>query len=186
LTAEAEQGLEGGHGRPASVEAEDELVEVDLQMLGGDALVGALQPALEVADGSVNAGQDVVEVLDGDPAGALGAGVVLVAELGEPSVGGPAVGVDAGAGCDSVLHEAAEGVGGGVVDDLHPQSTGACVADLDGNDHQGLGAALPAASQPVLEATDEALVDFDGPGQGGRSGLTMARRSLCNIIHEIS
>ena len=50
-------------------------------MLDGYVLVGALQPGLEAADGPVHARQDVVEVLDRDPAGPLGAGVVLVASL---------------------------------------------------------------------------------------------------------
>lgn len=95
----------------------------------------------------------------------VGAGVVLVAELVEPAVERPAVDVDAGAGCDGVLHEAAQGVGGGVTDDLHPQPTGTCAPDLDGDDHQRLGAALPAASQPVLEAANEALIDLDRSGQ---------------------
>ena len=76
VTAQTKQGLGGGHGRPASVEPEDELVEVDLQMLGGHAFVGALQPALQVADGSVDAGQDVVEVFDRDSTGSLRAGVM--------------------------------------------------------------------------------------------------------------
>src|SRR5215211_8757477 len=48
--AEAEQGLEGGHWRAAAVVAEDELVEVDGQMVVGDAAVGAVHPGLEVRD----------------------------------------------------------------------------------------------------------------------------------------
>jgi len=44
--SEAEQGLEGGHWCVATVVAEDELVEVDLQMVGRDAAVGALKPGL--------------------------------------------------------------------------------------------------------------------------------------------
>jgi hypothetical protein len=39
---EAEQGLEGGHRCASAVVAEDELVEVDLQVLGRHATVGAL------------------------------------------------------------------------------------------------------------------------------------------------
>jgi len=37
LAAEAEQGLEGGHRGPPAVEAEDELVEVDLQVVVANA-----------------------------------------------------------------------------------------------------------------------------------------------------
>ena len=61
MAAETEQGLKRSHRGPSPVEPKDKLVEVDLQMLGGHALVGALQPALEVVDGPVDARQDVVE-----------------------------------------------------------------------------------------------------------------------------
>ena len=44
-----------------AVEAEGVLVEVNLQMLAGDAAVSALQPALEVGDHAVHSGQDFVE-----------------------------------------------------------------------------------------------------------------------------
>ena len=45
LTAETEKGLKRGHRRSSSVVTEDELVEVDLQMLGARAAVGAAEPA---------------------------------------------------------------------------------------------------------------------------------------------
>ena len=80
-------------------------------------------------------GQDVVEVLDRDPAGALGAGVVFVTDPGQPAIGRPAIGVHVGAGRDGILHETAQGVCRGVVDDLHPQSTRPGAADLDGHDN---------------------------------------------------
>jgi hypothetical protein len=73
--------------------------------------------------------------------------------------------VDAGARRDSILHESAESGGGGVVDDLHPQPAGACAADLDGHDDKRLGAALASATEPVLEAAHEALIDLDGSGR---------------------
>jgi len=43
-SAETQQGLEARQGCTASVVAEDELVEVGLQVLGTDAAVGALKP----------------------------------------------------------------------------------------------------------------------------------------------
>ena len=45
--------------------AEDELVQVDLQVLGRDAAMGALQPGLQVGDRAVRARQD--ELLVGEP-----------------------------------------------------------------------------------------------------------------------
>ena len=77
VAAETEQGLERSYRGPSPVEPEDELIEVDLQMLGECALVGALQPTLEVADGPADPRRDVVEVLDRDPAGLLSARVVF-------------------------------------------------------------------------------------------------------------
>jgi hypothetical protein len=55
--AEAEQGLEGGEWGAAAVVPEDELVEVDLEVLGRDAAVGALEPGLEIRDRSVGSWQ---------------------------------------------------------------------------------------------------------------------------------
>src|SRR5215208_5599263 len=52
---EAEQRLEGGHRGAAAVVAKDELVEVDLQVLGRGAPVGALKPGLEVGERAVSA-----------------------------------------------------------------------------------------------------------------------------------
>ena len=46
----AQQGLERRHGGAASVEAEDEFVDVVGQVLGADAVVGAEQPGLEVGE----------------------------------------------------------------------------------------------------------------------------------------
>ena len=63
LAPEAEHSLESGHGRASAVEAEGELVEVDLQVLLADAAVGALQPGLEVAYHPMDAGKDLVRVL---------------------------------------------------------------------------------------------------------------------------
>jgi hypothetical protein len=75
LAAEADQGLEGGHRGAAAVEPEDVFVEVGLQMLAADSSVGALQPALEVADHPVDPGQDLARVL------AEGSGCPLTARL---------------------------------------------------------------------------------------------------------
>ena len=47
---EAEEGLEGRHRRSAAVEAEGELVELSLEVVVPDAVVGAAQPGLEVVN----------------------------------------------------------------------------------------------------------------------------------------
>ena len=119
LSAQTEQGLGRCHGHAPSVEAEDVLVEVDLQVLLGDAAVGALQPRLVVADHAVDAGQDLVQVVDGYPSGSLGPGAVVVAELAEPAVGVSAFGVHHAVFRDDLREEAAQGRCRGVLNDLH-------------------------------------------------------------------
>ena len=59
---EPEQGLEGRHRGAAAVVAEDELVEVDLEVLGRDAAMGCLKPGLQVGGGAVGAGQELLGV----------------------------------------------------------------------------------------------------------------------------
>jgi multidrug transporter EmrE-like cation transporter len=54
--AEPEEGLEGGHRGAAAVVAEDELVEVDGQVLLGDASMGAVHPGLQVGYRSMHPG----------------------------------------------------------------------------------------------------------------------------------
>ena len=66
VCAQAEQGLEGGHGGVAAVVPEGELIEVDLQVLGRGAVMGAGEPGLEVGDRPVRPGQDQL------PAGGAG------------------------------------------------------------------------------------------------------------------
>ena len=53
--AEAEQGLEAGQRGAAPVVAEDELVQVDRQVFGRDAVVGALQPGFQVRECAMGA-----------------------------------------------------------------------------------------------------------------------------------
>lgn len=62
LAAETEKCLKRSHRRASSVVTEDELVEVDLQMLGAHASVGAAEPGLEVRDRPVRPRQDRVGV----------------------------------------------------------------------------------------------------------------------------
>ena len=52
-SAEAEQGLKRRHGLAPAIVTKDELVEVDGKLGTADAMVGANQPLLEVANGPV-------------------------------------------------------------------------------------------------------------------------------------
>jgi hypothetical protein len=51
----SKQCLEGGHRRAAPIEAEGEFVQVDLEVGVTNAVVGADQPGLEVAEDPVDA-----------------------------------------------------------------------------------------------------------------------------------
>ncbi len=49
--------MEGGGSAVAAVEAEDELVEISLEMLGAQAVIDAQGPALEVGEDAVDSGE---------------------------------------------------------------------------------------------------------------------------------
>src|SRR5665647_3515007 len=153
LAPEAEHSLESGHGRASAVEAEGELVEVDLQVLLADAAVGALQPGLEVAYHPMDPGKDLVRVLAEQMMRTLAAGLVVEAKPSQPLVSRPAIGGHGRPGGDALGHEVAERVGG------------AGAADLNGHDDQCLDALLAATPEPRLVAADEALVDLDNTGE---------------------
>jgi len=46
---EAQEGLEGSHRSPPPIEAKRELVQVDLEVIVTDTVVGAAEPGLEIA-----------------------------------------------------------------------------------------------------------------------------------------
>ncbi len=56
---EAEEGLEGGHWGTPAVEAEGELVEVGLEVIVSDAVVGTAEPGLEVAKDAMDVRQEL-------------------------------------------------------------------------------------------------------------------------------
>ena len=88
LCAQAQQSLEGGHGGVAAVVPEGELVQVDLQVLGRGAVVGAGDPGFEVGDRPVRPGQDQRAV--GEPVMLVDRAVV-VAGPGQLAVSAPPV-----------------------------------------------------------------------------------------------
>ena len=56
--SETEQGLKGGHGLSPAIVTKDELIQVDGKLGAADAVVGADQPLLKVADGAVGQRHD--------------------------------------------------------------------------------------------------------------------------------
>src|SRR3954454_24718915 len=116
LGGQAEQGLERGHGRAASVEPEYELVDLVGEVFGADAVMGAEQPSLAVGEGAVDPREllgSVLRIADhGRP--------VLVAAPAQAPEGGPAIGQDGATRQDRFLGEAGEGGGREVGYDREP------------------------------------------------------------------
>ena len=83
---DAEQGPESGMPGAAAVEAEDELVEVGLQMPAAQAVVDAQALDLEVGEDTVRPGQH-------DIGGHLADNMGIVADAGNTGVSRPAVGL---------------------------------------------------------------------------------------------
>ena len=54
--SQTEQGLEGGHRLLAPIVSKDKLIEIDLKLSAADAVIGADQPLLEIADRAVGQG----------------------------------------------------------------------------------------------------------------------------------
>lgn len=182
--AEAEQRLEAGERGAAAVVSEDELVKVDLEVFRRDPVVGALQPGLEVGERPVGARQHPFAVGE-----ALMLDVWLVVEAGsaEGAVAGPTIGVDDSPGGDSGADEGGERARGRIGQQLQPQAPGAVAAYLDRNPDERLAVALAAAAEVGVAAAQVALVETSTSSvSGSRSGATIARRSLCRIVHAVS
>jgi hypothetical protein len=101
---DAEQGPEPGLPPTATVEAEDEFIEVGLETVGAQAVIDAQRPGFEVGKGAVSPGQH-------DVRGHGGNGVGIVDEAGGAGIAGPAVGLGGGAGSKVGGQEGAQAVG---------------------------------------------------------------------------
>ena len=175
---DAEQRAEGGVACPAPVEAEHELVEIALQVLGAQPVIDAARPALEIGEHLMDPGQHEVGGHGTDDVGIVGLD-------GGRGVAGPAVGLGGAGGGDVVADEAVEAFGA-VGRDLGQAQAArrVAVADLDGADDEQLAvvAAPGAAGHGIILGAERqrGLVDLDEARQrvalGKRS--TMALRSL--------
>src|SRR5438270_10108537 len=117
-------------GAPA-IEAEDEFIEVALEVLAAQPVVDAQGPDLEVGEDPVNPGQD-------DMGGHLADDVGIVDDAGGAGISRPTIRLGGGAGGDVGGKEGVE-AGGRVISDLaEADAAGAtpAVFDLDGADDQ--------------------------------------------------
>src|ERR1051325_8639472 len=81
---DAEERAEGGVPGAASVEAEDELIEVGLEVFATQAVIDAERPALEVGEDAVGPGQH-------DMGGHAADDMRVVRDAGDTGIPGPAV-----------------------------------------------------------------------------------------------
>lgn len=132
LGAESKQGLERGHRGAAPVEADGELVEVDLEVVVTDARMRAPEPLLEMAEDPMHTGPERGHLRRVT----LGFGAMAIAHAPERCVGSPAVRHEEGSGFDSRADEARAGRGRGVRHQLEPHPARCSAADLKGGHHQ--------------------------------------------------
>src|SRR5689334_25186483 len=115
--------------RAPAVEAEDEFVEVALEVFAAQAMVDAQGPDLEVGEDPVDPGQD-------DMSGHLTDDMRLVGKAGGAGISGPTIGLGGSAGGEVGSEEGMK-AGGRVIGHLaQADAAGAAVLDLDGADDQ--------------------------------------------------
>src|SRR3954453_957748 len=132
---DTEERAESGVSSAASVEAEDELVEVGLEVFSTQTVIDAERPALEI-------GEDAVGPRQHDMGGHAADDMRIVRDPGSTGVPCPAVGLGGGAGGEIGLEEGMQTIGRIVGHLLETDASGAgpgpATLDLDGADHQHL------------------------------------------------
>ena len=162
---DAEERAEGGVSGATSVEAEDELVEVGLEVFATQAVIDAERPALEIGEDAVGPGQH-------DMSGHAAHDMRIVRDAGSTGIPCPAVGLGGGARGKIGLEEGMQTIGRIVGHLLQADATGAgsALLDLDGADQEYLAlmAAPAAASQGIVLAPADNLgfIDLNEPSQG--------------------
>jgi len=163
-------------GAPA-VEAEDEFIEVGLEVFAAQPVIDAQGPDLEVGEDPVDPGQDDVGSHLADDMG-------IVGDAGGAEISGPAIGLGGSTGAEVGGEEGVE-AGGRVVGHLaQANATGAkaAVFDLDGADDQHfalMAAPATAGDRVVLAAArDFGFIDLDEAGQGAATRREHAAAQL--------
>jgi hypothetical protein len=175
---DAEQGTEGGVPGAAAVEAEDELVEIGLQVLATQAVINAQGPDFEIGEDAVRPGQN-------DVGGHFTDDMELVIDAGGAGISRPSVGLGGGAGGEIGFEEGMQ-AGSRVIGHLtEPDAAGAgpAVLDLDRADDEdfALMAAAATAVTVLLRQTISVSSTSTRPASALRPGAIMLRRSLAAI-----
>ena len=162
---DAEQGPEGCVPGAPAVKAEDEFIEVGLEVLAAQPVVDAQGPDLEVGEDPVNPGQD-------DMGGYLADDMGIMGDAGGAGISGPTIGLGGGSGAEVGGEEGVK-AGGRVIGDLAQADAAgaeAAVRYLDGADDQHF--ALMAASATARDrivfaaASDFSFINLDKAGKG--------------------
>ena len=163
--------------RVAGVEAEDEFIEVGLEVFATQPVVDAQGPHLEVGEDPVNPGQD-------DMGGHLADDVGMVDDAGGAGISGPAIGLGSSTGAEVGGEEGVE-AGSRVIGDLaQADAAGAEAAGLylDGADHQHFALmATPATARDRVvfaAARDFGFINLDEAGQRATAGREHAAAQL--------
>jgi len=161
---DAEEGSECRMPGAPAVKAEDEFIEVGLDVLAAQSVVDAQGPDLEVGEDPVNPGQD-------DVSGHLANDMGIVGDAGSAGISGPTIGLGGGAGGNIGGEEGME-AGGRVIGDLAQADAAgaeAAVLDLDGADdqHFALMTASAATGDRIIfaAASDFGFIHLDEAGQ---------------------
>ena len=168
---DAQERAESVERVKAAIEAENELIQVGLQVLRLDApVVRAAKPSLQIRENKVDDGQELFSHLRIVP---LDHGKVLIAELGKGAVARRAIRDDHCARFDRLFHEARHGARAAIGDDFQSQPAGIAPAaphrlvaflgrpgaDLNSGHDKGL--ILRASSLAAHRAADVRLVNLD-------------------------
>src|SRR5215208_5047281 len=115
---DAEERAEGGVSDAASVEAEDELIKVGLEVFPTQAVIDAERPALEIGEDAVGPGQH-------DMGGHAADNMRIVRDAGGTGISCPAVGLGGGPGGEIGREERMQTMGRIVGHLLEADATGA-------------------------------------------------------------
>ena len=162
--SDAEEGSERGVPGAATVEAEDELVEIGLKVFAAQTVVDAQGPDLEVGEDAMNPGQDD---MGGHRADNMG---IMDAACGA-GIAGPSVGLGGGTRGQVGGEEGMQAAGRVIGHLAQPDAAGPSTAvhDLDGADDKDLSlvAATATAGQRIVfaAASDLGFINLDEAGQ---------------------
>ena len=161
--SDAEEGSERGVPGAATVEAEDELVEIGLKVFAAQTVVDAQGPDLEVGEDAMSPGQDDVGGHRADDMG-------IVDAAWGAEIAGPSVGLGGGTRGQVGGEEGMQAAGRVIGHLAQPDAAGPSTAvhDLDGADDKDLSlvTATSAAGQRIVFAAagDLGFINLDEAG----------------------